>query len=1108
MTCPACGKESAAEFAFCPFCGAALAEASAETEREERKIVTVLFADLAGFTSRVETLDPEDVRALLSRYHGQLRAKLESFGGTVEKFIGDAVMAVFGAPVAHEDDPERAVRAALAIRDWAREQGDEMRVRIGVGTGETLVSLDARPGEGESMVAGDIVNTAARLQAAAPLDGVLVSEATQRATSDAIEYREVEPVVAKGKAEPVLAWEALQARSRFGVDVAPSALAPLVGRGRELELLVSTLARVREESEPQLISVVGVPGIGKSRLVSELFRIVDEESALITWRQGRSLPYGEGVAFWALAEIVKAQAGILESDSPEQTEQKLARAAGRAGADGAEAQWLARHLRPLVGLGEGDEVPVSRDEGFAAWRRFLESLAEERPLVLVFEDLHWADDALLDFVDQLVERVSSVPLLVLATARPELLQRRPGWGGGKPNVLAISLAPLSDEETARLVHALLERSVLDAETQDALLTRCGGNPLYAEQYTRVLLERGDVGELPETVQGIIAARLDALSDDEKRLLQDAAVFGKVFWLGAVQSVDGVTRWRAEELLHALERKEFLRRSRVSSVAGESEYSFRHVLIRDVAYGQIPRAARSQKHQRAADWIVGLGRADDHAELLAHHYLQAIELGRAAGLVDDPGLVEQARRSLRDAGERAIAVTAFAAAAQSFSAALDLCPQDDPERPRLLLGQGSAIHASGGGGLELVDQALEAFRAAGDAEGAGEAAAQAARMAWRSGDRAATDRYLEIALDVVADAPVSRGKTLALTAYCGLQMLAGTFEESIRVGTEAQRLAEELGMHEVRGRLLINMGCARCGLGDEDGLREIELGIAIAREHQAFENLVIGYGNLASELSYLGRLREAREAWQEWSELSDRYGSAYIRHSVRAEGMCWALLDGRWDDALDVADELVAGADTGDRLYSDPMTLGLRSYIRLARGDTSGADVDSERAVALARESDAQAQAQAYCMRASFAIADSRRGEAEDMATLLAAIGPVLLPALCSPFPPLAEVAWIFKDLGREDEFLGILEATPISSRWIDAARAIVAGDLLGAADIIADVGDTVSAAYARMRAGEALAGDGRHGAAGEQLQRALDFYMSVGAVRYVTRCEALLAASA
>ena len=458
----------------------------ADRAQRERKVVTVLFADLVGFTSRAESLDPEDVDAILRPYHDHLRSELERHGGTVEKFIGDAVMALFGAPTAHEDDPERAVRAALAIRDWAREEG-ALELRVGVTTGEALVSLGARPSEGEGMAAGDVVNTAARLQSAAGVNGILVDETTYRATRDWISYGTAEPVDAKGKAEPVAVWEATEARSRFGADVVQAG-APLVGRRRELDLLAGALGRAREERSPQLVTLVGVPGIGKSRLVYELYAQVDAEEELTNWRQGRSLPYGEGLTYWALAEMAKAQAGILETDGPQEAEAKLAEMVGDLVSDGAEQ--LLESLRPLVGLARDGEPGGDRSARFAAWRRLFEALAERRPTVLVFEDLHWADDDLLDFVDHLVDWAVGVPLLVVCTARPELLDRRPGWGGGKPNALTLSISPLSDDDTARLLAELLERSVLSAETQASLLARAGGNPLYAEQFARLLAETG------------------------------------------------------------------------------------------------------------------------------------------------------------------------------------------------------------------------------------------------------------------------------------------------------------------------------------------------------------------------------------------------------------------------------------------------------------------------------------------------------------------------------------------------------------------------------------------------------------------------------------------
>src|SRR5919106_5528025 len=471
-TCGHCGEENPERARFCLACGAELAPAGA-VAREERKVVTVLFADLVGFTGRAERLDPEEVRAVLQPYHARLRAELERFGGTVEKFIGDAVMAVFGAPVAHEDDPERAVRAALAIRE-ALEADGELHVPIGITTGEALVSLGARPEEGEGMAAGDVVNTAARLQAGAPVDGILVDETTYRATERAIAYREAEAILAKGKAAPVLVWEAVEARARFGVDWAHGGRAPLVGRDRELDVLLGALARARSEPSVPLVTLVGVPGIGKSRLVWELSQAVEADVA------------GE----------------------------KLRRAVRAAVPEGDEARWVEGHLRPLVGLQTQDGRGETLSESFAAWRRFFEGLAEQSPLVLVFEDLHWADDSLLDFVDHLVDWASGVPVLVVCTARPELLARRPDWGGGKTNAIALSLSPLSDEDTARLVAALLERSVLPAE------------------------------------------------------IQAAVVLGKVFWLGAVAGIAGGDRGGAEELPPGLGRGGFVRRERRSSVARE------------------------------------------------------------------------------------------------------------------------------------------------------------------------------------------------------------------------------------------------------------------------------------------------------------------------------------------------------------------------------------------------------------------------------------------------------------------------------------------------------------------------------------------------------------
>jgi class 3 adenylate cyclase/tetratricopeptide (TPR) repeat protein len=851
LTCPSCGQENPDGFKLCGMCGTSLVAEPAGT-REERKVVTVLFADLVGFTARAESLDPEDVEAILRPYHERLRTELEQRGGTVEKFVGDAVMAVFGAPVAHEDDPERAVRAALAIRDGFVEDG-RLEVRIAVNTGEALVNVDARPSAGEAMVAGDVVNTTSRLQSAAPTNGIIVGGTTYRATQHVIDYGELDPVEAKGKAEPVPVWEVLQARARVGVELrAPST--PLVGRARERELLLGTFERVRGERSAQLFTIVGVPGIGKSRLVAELYGEIDREAEITQWRQGRSLPYGEGGAFWPFAEMVKAEAGILETDDAADAERKLAEAVAVLVTDDGAA-WVESRLRPLIGL---DAPGGARDESFAAWRRFVESLADRRPTVLVFEDLHWADDDLLDFVDELVDWAEDVPLLVVATARPELLDRRPGWGGGKRNASTLSLAPLADDDTARLIAGLLDRTVLPAETQQTLLARAGGNPLYAEQFVRMFEERGEAaGELPETVQGIIAARLDALPAKEKRLLLDAAVFGKTFWVGALHFED------AEARLHALQRKEFVRRERRSSVAGEAEYLFTHLLVRDVAYAQIPRAERAEKHVLAARWIESLAgdRSEDLAELLAHHYLAALELTRASG-GDAAGLVESALTALLDAAERSASLFASAQAERFATKALELAPEGSQTWARgqywLATAEYSLARSSAASSAAA---AAAAFRTVGDLGAAADAEMLSARAFGHLGRGDEADAASERGLALVRDAPPSRAKATVLVERSRLLMLRARFREAIEVGREGLALAEDLGRIDLQISALVNVGSAMTGLG-VGGVPELERAIELGKGGVAPQIVQRAYNNLADEMLAHGRVGEAARLFGE------------------------------------------------------------------------------------------------------------------------------------------------------------------------------------------------------------------------------------------------------
>ncbi|MGI8478330.1 MAG: AAA family ATPase, partial [Gaiellaceae bacterium] len=667
--CPSCAEENPDKAKFCLECATSLVEAP--TPGEERKTVTVLFCDLVGFTARSDQADPEEVRATIAPYHRMLRSEIERFGGTVEKFIGDAVMAVFGAPVAHEDDAERAIRAGLRILEVLGADGDDaLSVRIGINTGEAVVTLGARAEQGEAIVTGDVVNTASRLQGAAPVDAIVVGEATFDATAHLFEFEALDAVTVKGKSDPLPIWRPLAARSRFGVDLHDTDTTAFVGREDELAMLTGALRRATRAESCQLVTIVGEPGVGKSRLVAELLRHVDELDELISWRQGRCLPYGEGITFWALGEIVKAHCGILESDGPAEAVQKLEIALGPI-LEEDDRPWVSARLKPLVGIETDNSGEVAQTELFQAWRSFVEAVAVTGPLVLVFEDLHWADEALLGFIEHLGEFSLTAPIVVVCTARPELFERHAEWGAGQRNAATVSLPPLTETETSVLIAGLLSNAVLPAEIHEVVLERSGGNPLYAEEFVRMLKDRGLLERsgrswtltadreipLPATVQALIAARIDTLAPDRKALLHDASVIGKVFWPGAVAAIGSTDEQQVRDGLHELARKELIRPSRASSVRDQPEYAFRHLLVRDVAYSQIPKASRGAKHLAAAAWIEEMSgeRSIDHAEVLAHHYVEALHLGGEG--VDEDSIRSRAASFMRFAAKRATTVDA-------------------------------------------------------------------------------------------------------------------------------------------------------------------------------------------------------------------------------------------------------------------------------------------------------------------------------------------------------------------------------------------------------------------------------------------------------------------
>jgi predicted ATPase/class 3 adenylate cyclase len=671
--CRSCGSDNPDGFRFCGSCGTLL-ETDEVSVREERKVVTVVFTDIVGSTARAETLDPEDVRAILAPYYLRLRQELERFGGTVEKFIGDAVVAVFGAPAAHEDDAERAVRAALAIRTSiadlnAADEWLDLHIRTGVNTGEALVVLDARPIEGEGMVSGDVINTAARLQSNAPVDGILVGELTHRVTAHIIEYQQAEPVQAKGKVRPLSVWEAVRAKEP--PSLRSVATRPLIGRDDEMNRLLRVWESVRNIRSPALVTVIGSAGVGKSRFFAEFATRVE---GVANVHRGRCLSYGEGITYWPIADIMKDAAGILQNDGLETMSAKLGELLESLNPPHHDdMRTMASALANLLGApttpkGTYHAEAITRSELHWGIRRVFQLLSARLPLVLFLEDLHWAEPTLLELIRYISEPMRNAPVLVVASARPEQMDQdstilRGGGGEGRREV--IELEALGERESRALIAELYKTRELSDAVVESLLDAAGGNPLFLEETVGMLadataLERNDSGptgslemiSVPSSLQSLIGARLDQLPAHEKPIAQHASVAGSTFWEGAMAHLDVATT-NLVGGLRGLERRDLIRRLETSSVAGEREYAFKHTLIREVAYGQLPKGLRTKLHVRFADWVAALpGAEDEFVEIVAYHLEQACRLAHQIARSPTPPPVEPAVEALVAAAERA------------------------------------------------------------------------------------------------------------------------------------------------------------------------------------------------------------------------------------------------------------------------------------------------------------------------------------------------------------------------------------------------------------------------------------------------------------------------
>ena len=927
MSCYSCGATNPDGSRFCNECGAKLEPIPV---REERKMITALFCDLVGSTALGERLDPEDISRLLHDYQAICRSRIESHGGVVEKFIGDAVVGLFGVPVAHEDDPERAVLAALRVVGDISASELSIEVRVGVNTGETLVRLDVDPNSGEGFATGDALNTAARLEAAAPTMGVAVGAATHRATEDTIIYEELAPISAKGKSQPVPAWLALHPNAHLRTKERDRT--PFVGRDLELSMLTQLFERSRSRPATQFVTIVAEPGLGKSRLVRELGRRVDQLSDLVTWREGGCLPYGDGISFRALGEIVRAQAGILETDDQETISSKLDRTLVEP--DPQTRAWIKDRLAPLVGL-ETTTEPPQREEAFSAWRRFLEQLAGAGPTVLVIEDLHWADEAFVSFLEHLAERTAGLPLLVVVTARPELEERHPSWPPGRHSTV-LSLSRLDDVELETLVSQTLPQA--EPQLIDIVLERAGGSPLYAEQLAAMVRERAlpiaggvlDETMIPPSVQALIAARIDALPPESKRVLMEASVVGKTFWAGAVASLG--EHQDLDAVLGELVRREFCRLVHPSTMEGDREFGFWHALVRDVAYAALTRGERARMHAATARWITS--RAADalgeDAEIVVHHLDAALQLAPAAPELETDGLTDLLADALAAAGQAALR-TEVPRAIPYLERALEALPPDDARLPVL---RSALARANDGAGnfavaATLLEEVEEEYWVDGNLDAAVDAAITLLGILWQMGQTTRSDALIVKIKERVGPNPSSaRAEVLSVEAIA--LSVSKDYPLAIEHAEESIAIAEGLGI-EPSPRALLAHGTSRLASGDLEG--EAEVREAAARFLQGGEasGAALALFNLAAVMDERGPTY-ALPVNVEAIELAERLGTDAYVWLGRASRLRTLARLGRFDEVLDEANQVLDWVAEHDDAFSRLLVLTGLATVEIERGE--------------------------------------------------------------------------------------------------------------------------------------------------------------------------------
>jgi predicted ATPase/class 3 adenylate cyclase len=1095
----------------------------------ERRLVSVLFADLVGFTSLSESRDAEEVRELLSRYFDTCRRLVGLYGGVVEKFIGDAVMAVWGTPVATEDDAERAVRTALdlvaAVQALGQEIGaEELRARAGVMTGEAAVNLAA---VGEGMVAGDLVNTASRVQSAAEPGSVFVGDATRRATEGTVVYEPAGSFELKGKEGETPLWAALRVVSGRGGALKSEGLeAPFVGRERELRQIKDLFHVCAEEGRAQLVSVTGIAGIGKSRLAWEFYKYFDGIAQTVYWHRGRCLAYGEGVTYWALADMVRMRCRIAEDDPQEEALRKLQAALEEHLLDPEERSFVEPRLAQLLALAEG--ASHERQDLFAAWRLFFERLADTYPTVLAFEDMQWADSSLLDFVEYLLEWSRDKPLFVITLARPELLEKRSTWGAGHRNFTSIYLEPLSAQAMQELLVGLVPG--LPPAPRDQILARAEGVPLYAVETVRMLLDRGLlvpdgssyrlVGEIaalevPETLHALIAARLDGLSAEERRILGDAAVLGKTFTPQALGALSGLERERLDELLAGLVRREVLGLQSDPRSPEQGQYAFLQDLLRHVAYETLPKRERRIKHLAVADHLSAALGEEEVAEVVASHLLDAYRLDPDAP--DGAPLRRQAYEALLRAGERAASLGASGEAGRYFEQAAELAQTPGEQAGacsragEMALLAGEPDRASG-----LFEQAIEFYAAAGETHAAARASSWLAQAELSSGRVEQAIRGMEEAYALIGEDEPDADLVLLILRLGSAHFFAGNPERAADLTERGLDLAEALQLPEHLGRGWSTRATLISSRRPEEARGLFQLALDTELEHELYRQASISCANLSDLGFRLDRYAESLAHLEQALAIARRIGNRPHEWFALSEMTYVLTMLGRWDEAFARLAEIPGEQIGKDANLLSPANGILEIYIQ--RGQLDEARGLLGRFEEIAHSGDVQAESCYYP-----ALAAVRLAEGDHRAALAAAeqavatgehFGIAVQSAKLGVLHAL-EAARALGDEARQNELLEIVDALPAGLRppFLTATaqrfRAHLAGEDPGADRHFTAAETQLRAlelpfhlAVVQLEHGEWLAARSRHSDAEPFLAEARETFERLQAGPWVQRVEA------